>query len=186
VNYFPEPWVVINFNPFYNINLYQFLDPILAYILTVNFWSIFDIFRPNLWASFSDPIFDHFPGWGSPGSKLLKIGHFLTPENRFLLYSSVYIFRSERSAPGPPILDPFFEKAQPICGEWTFYRGRFWGSETGKFLQKSAKFQKIYKKDPPGPPRRFLTFLATPGPPHGDEILAIFWSILRGSFSIKF
>jgi hypothetical protein len=110
----------------------------------------------------------------SPRSKIDKFGSILDPENRFLLYSSVYIFRSERSAPGPPIFDHFWKKVQPICGEWTFYRGHLWGSKIGKFLQKSAKFQKIYKKDPPGPPRSNLIDFGHFRPPHGTSILTIF------------
>jgi hypothetical protein len=67
------------------------------------------------------PIFDHFTGGRSPGSIFDIFRHFWTPENRFLLYSSVYNFRSERSALRPPkkwhFLTPIGRKVQPICGE---------------------------------------------------------------------
>jgi hypothetical protein len=80
----------------------SFLDPILASIFNVKFRSIFVNFGTDFGASIFTPLFDHFTGGRSPGSKLLKIWHFWTPEMRFLLYSSVYDFRSERSALRPP------------------------------------------------------------------------------------
>jgi hypothetical protein len=119
---------------------------------------------------------------GRRGQNYRNLGVRKWPIYRFLLYSSVYIFRSERSAPGPPIFDPFLTKVQPICGEWHFYRGRFLGSESVKFLQKSAKFQKIYENGPPGPPDPKLTIFDIFDPPMAYQILTTFWAIYRGSF----
>jgi hypothetical protein len=121
-------------------------------IFSIDFGQFFVNFRAKFCPSILDPFLVKFR-WGVPGGQ--KSSKFGVPKchfYRFLLYSSVYDFRSERSAPGPPIFDRFLTKVQPICGEWHFYRGRFWGSESGKFLQKVTKFQKIYKIAPPGPP----------------------------------
>jgi hypothetical protein len=111
-------------------------------------------------------------------------------KSRFLLYSSVYDFRSERSAPGPPILDPFLRKVQPICGEWHFYRGHLWGSKSVTKLQKSAKFQKIYKYTPPDPPGPKKSIFDDFGPPHGISNFSVFWgrfwAIYNGTFDPPF
>jgi hypothetical protein len=120
---------------------------------------------------------------GRRGQNYRNLGVRKWPIYRFLLYSSVYIFWAERSAPGPPILDPFLTKVQPICGEWHFYRGRFWGSESVKFLQKSAKFQKIYENGPPGPPDPKLTIFDIFDPPMAYQILTTFWAIYERHFS---
>jgi hypothetical protein len=56
------------------------------------------------------------------------------------------------------------------------------GSKSGPFVQKTRKFQKIYKMGVPGPRRRNLMIFIYFRPPHGDEILTIF----KRHFSINF
>jgi hypothetical protein len=150
-----KPIGIIFFDPF----LYQILAP----ISWVVFHRFFVIFGPHFGTSIFDPFFHHFTGGRSPGSNLSKNVTFWDPDFRFLLYSSVYIFRSERSAPRGPKKWPFLKKAQPICGEWRFYRADLWGRKWGEFLQKSDKFQKIYVLGSRSPEVDFWRFW----PPHG-------------------
>jgi hypothetical protein len=48
------------------------------------------------------------------------------------------------------------------------------GSEKCEFLQKSAKFQKIYNLTPPDPPGRFWSIFDDFRPPHGVSIFEHF------------
>jgi hypothetical protein len=122
----------------------------------------------------------------SRGSKIDKNCQNWTPHNRCLLYSSVYIFRSERSAPRPPILGRFLKKVQPICGEWTFYKGHLWGSKIGKFLQKSGKFQKIYVFGSGVPEVEIYRFLSLLTPPSKINFRPLFIKFITGQFWVDF
>jgi hypothetical protein len=112
-----------------------------------------------------------------------------------LLYSSVYIFRSERSALRPPkkwhFWPPHWSKSTGVfVGNGIFYRapfwGRFWGSKSGELLQKSVKFQKIPFLGSGVPEVDFRQFW----PPHGKSIFehfwVVFWSFYKRSFLGRF
>jgi hypothetical protein len=112
-----------------------------------------------------------------------------------LLYSSVYIFRSERSALRPPkkwhFWPPHWSKSTGVfVGNGIFYRGPFWGSILGsekwKFLQKSAKFQKILFLGVRVPEVEIYRFLTILDPPHGNQFWALFGTIYNGSFLGRF
>jgi hypothetical protein len=120
----------------------HFLDHFSTVNFSINFPSFLIIFDPHFGWRFLCQFLPTYTVPWSPGWKIDKFRSILDPDFRFLLYSSVYIFRSERSAPRPPkkwhFRTPILRKAQPICGEWHFYRalfgGRFWGRKVGELL----------------------------------------------------
>jgi hypothetical protein len=140
------------------------------------------------------------------GEKSIFWEHFWPPktENCYIVVST---FFGPSGPPSDPPKSDFFwppldEKYRRFCGEWhfyrTIYRGRFWGSKSGEFLQKSAKFQKIpflgvrvpeveiYRffiiLDPPMA-NQFLTFFSSKfDPPKSIVFSVIFWSFITTPF----
>jgi hypothetical protein len=105
----------------------QFLDPFLSINFGVIIWSIFIVF----WVIFRRLYFGQFlptnTGRRSPGSKIDKFWSFWTPQTRFLLYSSVYNFRSERSALRPPKKWHFSTPLGAKVQAFLWGMGNLWG-----------------------------------------------------------
>jgi hypothetical protein len=129
------------------------------------------------------------------GWKIDKIGPLLTPQNRNLLYSSVYIFRSERSALRPPkkwhFWPPHWSKSTAYLWGMTFSIGPFLGVDFGgrkwgSFCRKVQNFKK-FRFGGPGSPRSIFDDF---DPPVAYQILTTFGSIfvkfIRGHFWVNF
>jgi hypothetical protein len=131
----------------------------------------------------------------SRGSKIDKNCPKLTPQNRKLLYSSVYIFRSERSALRPPkkwhFWPPHWSKSTAYLWGMTFSIGPFLGVENGgrkvgSFCRKLQNFKK-FRFWGPGPPRSIFDDFDPRRPPPGKSIFEpLFEQFITGHFGVDF
>jgi hypothetical protein len=124
-----------------------------------------------------------------------KLGVPKCAKSRFLLYSSVYIFRSERSAPRPPkkwhFWPPHWSKSTAYLWGMVFSIGPFLGVDFGgrkwgSFCRKLQNFKKFIIMTPPDPPGQKWSILAIFDPPMACQILATFGSIYTPPFLIIF
>jgi hypothetical protein len=150
--------------------LNHFLAPISLIYFSTNFGSILIIFNPLFRWLYLCQFLPTYTLPTSRGSKIDKIRQNWTPQNRFLLYSSVYIFRSERSALRPPkkwhFWPPHWSKSTADLWGMGFPIGPLMGVDFGgpkveSFCKKCGIFKKFIKRGSPGPGikiDRFLTF----------------------------
>jgi hypothetical protein len=180
-------------------NLTIICDPIYGMIFSINFRSNFHHFSPILGRLYLCQILPTYTLPTSRGSKIDKNCQNWTPQNRFLLYSSVYIFRSERSALRPPkkwhFSTPHWSKSTAYLWGMGFPIGPFLGVENGgrkvgSFCRKLQNFKK-FRFGGPGSPRSIFDdfdppaayqILSTFGSFFDQFILGHFWSIFNNNF----
>jgi hypothetical protein len=132
------------------------------------------IFRSLFKQSILDPFCRHFTCGTSWGWKIDFLGPLLTPQNRNLLYSSVYIFRSERSALRPPkkwhFWPPHWSKSTAYLWGMGFPIGPFMGVDFGgrkggSFCRKLQNFKKFRFGGSGSPRSKFIDFSSFLTPP---------------------
>jgi hypothetical protein len=154
-----------------------------------------DNFKHQIWSYFWDPFLDIFTVGGRRGEIYRKLGVPKCPKSRFLLYSSVYDFRSERSAPRPPkkwhFWPPLWSKRTDYLWGMAFSIGPFlgvdfWGRKWGSFCRKLQKLKKIHKFAPRVPKTKKVDFLWFSTPPWHINFRALLEQIIICHFGIFF